>query len=80
MTKPTETDRQPWHEEIKSYANRGTEGLSKDMAALEAHIKKLHEICPKDSTGFPHTAALIYLNRLQNRLDEVKQYLSAAAG
>ncbi len=77
MTRTIKDDWKPWHEEIKRYANRDTEGLTKDLAALEAHIKKLAEVCPKDSAGFPHTTALIYFNRLQIRLDEVKNYLVA---
>ncbi|MBA7701591.1 hypothetical protein ES703_110331 [subsurface metagenome] len=66
----------PWLEEIKRYAARETEGLTKELAALEAHIKKLREICPKDSAGYPVNAALTYLNKLQMRLDGVKSYLS----
>ncbi|MBA7523849.1 hypothetical protein ES705_15983 [subsurface metagenome] len=77
MTRITKENWKPWHEEIKRYANRDTEGLDKDTAALEAHIKKLREVCPKDSAQYPHTTALIYLNQLKNRLDEVKKYLAA---
>ncbi|MBA7632597.1 hypothetical protein ES703_40146 [subsurface metagenome] len=76
MTRITKDNWLPWHEEIKRYAKRDTEGLSRDMAALEAHIKKLREVCPKDSAGYPYTTALIYLNRLQNRLDQAKKYLA----
>lgn len=70
-------DWQPRHDEIKRYARRDTQGLDKDLAALEAHIKKLREVAPKDGAGISmHTTALIYLNSLQNRLDGVKGYLS----
>ena len=44
----TKADWQPWHDEIKRFKARETEGLDKDLKALEAHIKKLREICPKD--------------------------------
>ena len=70
-------DWQPWHDEIKSYAKRETQGLDKDLAALEEHIKRLRKVAPKDSAGIStHTNALIYLNSLQNRLDGVRSYLS----
>ncbi len=77
MTRKTNDDWKPWHNEIKRYAARETEGLNKDLAALEAHIKKLREVAPKDDVGCTDTTALIYLNRTQNRLDEVKKYLAA---
>lgn len=69
-------DWQAWHEEINRYKNRETEGLTRDLEALEAHIKKLREVAPKDKAGYLQTNALIYLNTLQNRLDGVKTYLS----
>ena len=69
-------DWQPWHDEIKLYAKRETEGLDKDLAALEAHIKKLREVAPRDCADFLQTNALIYLNSLQQRFDGVKSYLS----
>ncbi|GAI67271.1 unnamed protein product [marine sediment metagenome] len=79
MPRLTKDSWQPWHDEIKSFKARETEGLDKDMAALEAHIKKLREICPKDSAGYPNTRALAYLNKLQTRLDEVKSYLAGVS-
>ena len=77
MTSITKQSWQPWRDEIKRFKARETQGLDKDMAALEAHIKKLRKICPKDSAAYPYITALIYLNRLQIRLDEVKSYLEA---
>ncbi len=71
---------QPWDDEIKRYRARETEGLDKDLAALEAHIKKLRKICPKDSAGHPLVRALTYLNKLQKRLDGIKSYLSGVSG
>jgi len=76
MPRLTKENWQPWHGEIKRFGARETEGLDKDLIALEAHIKKLRKICPKDSAGYPHTTALIYLNQLQTRLDEVRSYLA----
>ena len=76
MPRNTKDNWQPWREEIKRYAGRESEGLDGDLKALEAHIKKLRKICPKDSAGYPNTTALIYLNKLQIRLDGVKSYLS----
>ncbi|MBA7661740.1 hypothetical protein ES703_69760 [subsurface metagenome] len=80
MTRITKNSWQPWRDEIKRFKARETQGLTKDMAALEAHIKKLREICPKDSAGYPHITALIYLNRLQMHLDGVKSYLAGVSG
>lgn len=68
---------QPWRDEIKRFEARKTEGLDKDLKALEAHIKKLQEICPKDSVGYPAVRALTYLNKWQMRLDEVRSYLTS---
>jgi len=76
MPRLTKENWQPWHDEIKRYAARETEGMTKELAALEAHIKKLRKICPKDSAGYPLVRALTYLNKLQMRLDGVKSYLA----
>ncbi|MBA7524408.1 hypothetical protein ES705_16546 [subsurface metagenome] len=80
MPRHTKDSWQPWHEEIKRFKARETEGLEKDMAALEAHIKKLREICPTDSAGYPTNRALDYLNKLQMSLDGVKSYLASVSG
>jgi len=80
MARHTKNDWQPWHDEIKRFGTRETEGLDKDLKALEAHIKKLREICPKDSAGYPTTRALTYLNKLQGHLDGVKSYLTSVSG
>ena len=80
MPRQTKDSWQPWHDEIKRFRARETKGLDKDLAALEAHIKKLREICPKDSAGYPTNRALDYLNKLQMRLDGVKSYLAGVSG
>jgi len=79
MPRITRDKWQPWHDEIKRYAARESEGLDEDLKALEAHIKKLREICPKDSAGYPTTRALAHLNNLQMRLDGVKSYLAGVS-
>jgi len=79
MTCLTKNDWQPWHDEVKRFEARETEGLPKDLQALEAHIKKLREVCPKDSAGYPTTRALTYLNKLQRHLDGVKSYLAGGS-
>jgi len=71
---------QPWQDEIKRYKARETEGLDKDLKALIAHIEKLREICPKDSAGSPTILALLYINKQQRLLDEVKVFLAGVDG
>lgn len=71
-------DWQPWHDEINRYARRETQGLTKDIEALEAHIKKLREVAPKDRAGYPYITALTYIDKLQGYLDRVKSYVSRA--
>ncbi|MBA7512115.1 hypothetical protein ES705_04134 [subsurface metagenome] len=80
MPRVTKDKWQPWHAEIKRFGARETEGLDKDLKALAAHIKKLREICPKDSAGYPLVRALTYLNKLQIRLDGVRSYLAGVSG
>ncbi len=70
---------QPWRDEIERFKARETEGLDKELKALEAHIKKLREICPKDSAGCPTNRALDYLNKKQVRLNGVRSYLASVS-
>ncbi|MBW8017875.1 MAG: hypothetical protein FVQ82_17025 [Planctomycetes bacterium] len=70
---------QPWRDEIERFKARETEGLDKELKALEAHIKKLREICPKDSAGYPTNRALAYLNKEQMRLNGAKSYLASVS-
>ena len=76
MSRLTKDDWAKWQDEVKAYASRDTQGFSADIKALDEHIGKLWEVCPKDKAGYPHTTSLIYLNRLQQRLDYAKKYLS----
>ncbi|MBA7522496.1 hypothetical protein ES705_14615 [subsurface metagenome] len=78
MPKTTKDDWSAWHDEIKRYAKRETGGFTADLKALEQHIAKLREVCPKDVAGYPHTTALIYLSRLQMKLDSIKSYVAGA--
>jgi len=68
-----------WDEEKNRFAKRETQGFTADLKALEQHIKKLREVCPKDTAGYPHNLALTYLNLLQQRVDEAKRYLASVA-
>ncbi|MBA7477218.1 hypothetical protein ES707_12620 [subsurface metagenome] len=80
MPRITKDNWQLWHAEIWRFGARETEGLDKDLKALAAHIKKLREICPKDSAGYPLVRALAYLNKLKIRLDGVRSYLAGVSG
>jgi len=62
-----------WNEELESFKDRNTEGFMKDLAALEAHIKKLRKVSPKDKIGFPHMNAFDDLTRLASDLEMAKR-------
>ncbi|MBA7607862.1 hypothetical protein ES703_15031 [subsurface metagenome] len=78
MAKLTKDDWSAWHDEIKRYAKRETEGFTADLKALEQHIAKLREVAPKDKAGWLHNTALTYLNQLQMKLDSIKSYIAGA--
>jgi len=78
MPRQTKDDWKAWDEERKQFAKREPQGFTIEIKALEEHIKKLREICPKDTAGYPHGTALTELNKLQQRLDEAKRYLVSA--
>ena len=65
-----------WNDERKHFQERDTEGFTKDLTALEAHIKKLTEVCPKDKAGWPVTTALLYIDRLTSAYNRFKRYLN----
>jgi len=75
MARITKDDWKAWNEERKQFAKREAQGFTAEIKALEQHIKTLREICPKDTAGYPTGKALWELNKLQQRLDEVKRYL-----
>lgn len=64
-----------WHQERTSFVKRETEGFTKDLKALEQHIKKLQEIAPKDEAGWPVTNALTIITKLQKDYIRFKSLL-----
>ena len=74
--KQTKDDWKAWHYEIREYSNRPTQGWLRDIAALEAHIKFLREVAPRDNkaTDRPCTTAMDYIQRLTERLREIQDY------
>jgi len=68
-----------WHDERKRFLARDTEGFTKDLAALEAHIQALRAVCPKDEAGVPVTTAFFYLDRLTREYGRFKVYLDLNA-
>jgi len=65
-----------WDGERKRCTARDTEGFNKDLTALEAHIKTLREVCPKDKAGFPVSTALNHIGRLTREFNRFKNYLA----
>ena len=72
---PTKDDWELWHQERVNFAHRDTEGFTKDLSALKAHILKLQEVCPKDKAGWPVGTALILLGQLRKEHDRFQRYL-----
>ena len=64
MSVHTKADWKPWLEERRHFKNRESEGLTKDMEALAAHIKRLQELAPKDTAGWPIGNALKTIDTL----------------
>ena len=71
-------DWEKWHEERERFARRETEGFEGDIKALEAHIKNLREVSPKDSAGYPVGDALSYIADLERKLSSIKSYVGRA--
>jgi len=65
-----------WNEERESFANRETEGFTLDLKALEAHIKRLTKVCPKDEAGWPTVTALRVIDKLTEDHNVIKHYLA----
>lgn len=63
-----------WNEERRIFAHRDTEGLTKDLKALKAHILKLQAVCPKDSAQWPVRLALDVIRGLQKDYDRFLRY------
>ncbi|MBA7695840.1 hypothetical protein ES703_104480 [subsurface metagenome] len=77
MPRLTKDNWKAWREEREQFAKRETQGFTAEIKALEQHIAKLREICPKDTAGYPHNRALMVLDELQRRVDEAKRYLAS---
>lgn len=67
-----------WNEERDRFNARETMGFSRDLDALEAHIKKLTRVCPKDEAGWPTGKALTVIDSLRRDYDRFKRYLDIA--
>ncbi len=80
MPRLTKDDWKAWDEERKQFAKREAQGFTAEIKTLEQHIAKLREICPKDTAGYPHTRALMELDKLQQRVDEANRYLASVSG
>lgn len=80
MARITKDDWKKWQEEREQFAKQETHGFTSDIKALEQHIAKLREVCPKDTAGYPHSTALYYLDELQQRVDAAKAYLASVGG
>ena len=65
-----------WDKERNDYRERETEGFTKDLDALESHIKKLAAVCPKDKAGWPVLNALTVISRLQRDHARFKEFLN----
>jgi len=69
-------DWQAWDKERADFQGRDTEGFTKDLEALEAHIKALAVVAPKDTAGWPVQTALIHIRMLTKDYNRFKGYLT----
>ena len=76
MPAHTRNNWKAWNEERENFTARDTKGFTKDVAALEAHISKLIEVCPKDEAGWPRGTALEVIGDLQEDLETLRRYLA----
>lgn len=72
MAKITKKDWELWKAERKDFVQRESEGFTKDLAALETHIKAIQEFAPKDAAGWPVSAALRVIEQLQRDYHRIK--------
>lgn len=77
MPRLNKDDWQFWHKAIRQYRERQTEGLIKDLAALEAHIKELQRVAPKIAENIPHYQAAEYIERLQFQAKQARVWLAS---
>jgi len=57
-----------WNDERQRYSDYDTQGLEADIKALEAHIRVLQEVAPKDKAGWPDSNALQVIDKLKENL------------
>lgn len=72
MARLTQQDWELWEKERTYFKARETEGFTKDFAALEAHIKRLQEVAPKDKAGWPVGQALKVIDQLQRDFHRIQ--------
>jgi len=63
-----------WNEERKRYRELESLGYEEDMKRLEAHIKKLQEVAPKDRAGWMNLNALDVVTKLHDDLRRAKTF------
>ncbi|MBA7663060.1 hypothetical protein ES703_71098 [subsurface metagenome] len=68
MARTTKAAWKAWHSERERYRHRDSEGFTKDVDALEAHIQKLVELAPKDQAGLLNLNALDIIDLLRKDL------------
>jgi len=76
---PSKEDWTKWNEVRNCFQDRDTEGFTKDLEALRAHIKTLRDVSPKDKAGVPETTALLYLDRLTAEYNRFKNYMESVS-
>lgn len=72
MPRLTKDDWELWNKEREAFNSTETEGFTKDLAALEAHIRQLQKLAPKDSAGWPTANALRVIDQLQRDFGRIK--------
>ncbi|MBA7711827.1 hypothetical protein ES703_120793 [subsurface metagenome] len=75
MSRVNSSDWKAYNQEIELYRHYGSQGISADMKALEAHIAKLREVAPKDKAGWLDWRALYMVEKLENDLAAGKAWL-----
>ena len=63
-----------WNEERKRFQDLETQGYAQDITTLEAHIKKLQEVAPKDKAGWMNSNCLYVVGTLTNELKRAKTF------
>lgn len=64
MPKEAKADWTAWNEERRRFDALDSQGFEADTATLEAHIKTLIQLAPKDTAGWLDPRARTQVNRL----------------